>query len=109
MERIINNMMRWFNVSMERLQHEKEIQTPIGQTLYWDYYCYVISHPINKWSAPTSILYGSDDNLCEFDDITDFVERFNCRLDILEKGEHYFHTNEQKSYFRKWLKEMILT
>lgn len=33
MERIINNMMAWFDISEGRLEAEKEIKTPIGQTL----------------------------------------------------------------------------
>ncbi len=35
MDRIIKNMMTWFSVSDERLKVEKEISTPIGQTLDW--------------------------------------------------------------------------
>lgn len=50
MERMIKNMMTWFRISEIRLEAEKEVPTPIGQTLYWDYYCYVKSHPINTWS-----------------------------------------------------------
>lgn len=34
MERIINNMMKVFNVSEKRLREEKEIPTPIGEILY---------------------------------------------------------------------------
>lgn len=107
MERIINNMMLWFNVSEDRLKIEKEIETPIGQTLYWDYYCYVKSNPINKWDKPTEILYGSDDNLSEFDVVSDFVERYDSKLQVLENGEHYFHTDEQLQYFRQWLRDTI--
>ena len=33
MERIINNMMVWFDISEDRLKAEKVIETPIGQTL----------------------------------------------------------------------------
>lgn len=107
MERIINNMMSWFNVGEERLKVEKEIETPIGQTLYWDYYCYVKSNPIETWDKPTAILYGSDDNLSEFDVVSDFVERYHCKLHVLEHGEHYFHTDEQLRYFRQWLGDTI--
>lgn len=107
MERIINNMMTWFNVSENRLKIEKEISTPIGQTLYWDYYCYVKEHPIVAWDIPTSILYGSEDNLCEFDVVSEFNKRFNCNLQVLENGEHYFHSEEQLQYFRQWLKKHI--
>ncbi|WP_036938429.1 alpha/beta hydrolase [Pseudobacteroides cellulosolvens] len=107
MERIINNMMTWFNVSEEKLKAEEEIETPIGQTLYWDYYCYVKSHPIENWDKPTAILYGSDDNLTEVNVIYEFVKRYNCKLNVLEQGEHYFHTDEQLLYFRQWLKDNI--
>jgi esterase/lipase len=41
MERIICNMMKAFQVSEERLEAEKIIQLPIGQTLDWEYCCYV--------------------------------------------------------------------
>jgi len=108
MELIINNMMLCFNVSEERLKAEKEVKTPIGQTLYWDYYCYVKSNPINTWKKPTTILYGSDDNLSDINVVCEFVKRFNCTLNVLEQGEHYFHTGEQLLYFRQWLRENIL-
>ncbi|WP_053955024.1 alpha/beta hydrolase [Inediibacterium massiliense] len=107
MERIITNMMIWFNVSESRLKVEKEIPTPIGQTLYWDYYCYVKKHPIVVWNHPTSILYGSEDNLCELDVVSAFVKFFNCDLEVMEGGEHYFHTKEQLQFFRKWLQKHI--
>ncbi|MBU5484301.1 alpha/beta hydrolase [Clostridium sp. MSJ-11] len=107
MERIINNMMTWCNVSENRLKEEKEIPTPMGQTLYWDYYCYVKEHPIDQWNNPTSILYGSNDNLCEFDVVSKFAKGFNCDLQVMENGEHYFHTEEQLQFFRQWLKKYI--
>lgn len=107
MERIINNMMTWFNISENELKIKREISTPIGQTLYWDYYCYVKKHPVTAWNNPTSILYGSEDKLCEFDTISEFVKKFNCNLQVMENGEHYFHTAEQLQYFRHWLKEHI--
>ncbi|MBU3186836.1 alpha/beta hydrolase [Clostridium estertheticum] len=107
MERIINNMMTWFSVSENRLKTEKEVSTPIGQTLYWDYYCYVKEHPIVAWNNPTSILYGSEDNLCEFDVVAAFAKRFNFELQVMKQGEHYFHTEEQLQLFRQWLKKHI--
>ncbi|MBM7868787.1 esterase/lipase [Clostridium pascui] len=108
MERIISNMMTWLEISENRLRMEKEIPTPIGQTLYWDYYCYVKEHPIVAWNNLTSILYGLEDNLCEFDVISTFVKRFGCDLEVMDQGEHYFHTEEQIQFFRQWLKKRIL-
>lgn len=107
MERIIDNMMKWFEISAERLMAEKEIETPIGQTLYWDYYRYVQDHPISKWEPPTAILYGSEDTLCEFDIVSAFAAHFGCALDILEHGEHYFHTEEHLDYYGRWLADNI--
>lgn len=103
MKRLIGNMMIWFSVSEERLQAEGEIATPIGQTLYWDYYQYVKANPISDWNVPTHILYGSADNLCEQDIIERFSGRFGCNLTVLEAGEHFFHTTEQLQCYERWL------
>ncbi|NTV90919.1 MAG: alpha/beta hydrolase [Clostridiales bacterium] len=107
MERIIGNMMSWFNVSEDRLRAEREIETPIGQSLSWDYYSYVKAHPVDKWNNPTSILYGSCDNITEAEVVEDFAGRYDCSLTVLDKGEHYFHTDEQMAFFRDWLKKNI--
>lgn len=108
MERIINNMMSWFSISEAQLQAEKEVSTPIGQVLYWDYYCYVKEHPINSWSKPTAILYGSADDLCEFDRVSSFAQHYNCDLTVMEQGEHYFHTEEQLGFFKRWIENHII-
>ncbi len=107
MERIINNMMQWFNVSEDRLKAEKEIETPIGQTLYWDYYSYVKSHPIHIWNKPTAILYGSDDDISESDVVSEFARKYRCKLQVLEHGEHYFHTDQQLHYLKQWLRDHV--
>lgn len=107
MKRIINNMMTWFNVTEDRLKTEKEIPTPAGHILYWDYYCYVKEHPVTAWNKSTSILYGSEDNISEFDVISEFAKHFDCDLQVVEKGEHYFHSEEQMQVFRQWLKKHL--
>lgn len=61
MRRLIENMMGWFGVTQERLCRERAIETPTGETLYWDYYCYVKEHPVRRWDTPTSILCGGRD------------------------------------------------
>lgn len=53
MQRIIENMMIAFSITEEQLEQQRIISTPIGQYLYWDYYCFVKEHPIIKWSVPT--------------------------------------------------------
>ncbi len=107
MERIIENMMMWFNITPERLKKEFTIETPIGQKLYWDYYCYVKENPINKWSIDTNILYGAKDELCEFEIINYFAKKYCCELEVMDTGEHYFHTKEQLDVFQQWLQKHI--
>ena len=107
MRRIIENMMTWFEVTEERLQELGEIQTPIGQTLYWDYYCYVRERPIEHWGSETAILYGENDTLCERDTIDAFTHRFPCKLEIVTGGEHFFHTPEQLVAFSAWLRQNL--
>lgn len=107
MERMIENMRTWFDISEERLQREGEIATPMGQTLYWDYYCDVKANPIQEWPAPTAILYGEKDELCERDTIDAFIRRFGGSLEVLEGSEHFFHRPEQLKVLKRWLEEKL--
>ena len=108
MKIIIDNMMLWSNTTEEKLKTKQEINTEFGQTLYWDYYKYVKENPIVNWNKETFILYGSKDNMQEQSIIQEFSDKFNCKLSILEKGEHYFHTEEQLNYYKKWLDKAII-
>ena len=109
MERIIHNMMGWFDISEDKLRTEKEIVTPIGRTLYWDYLSYVKANPILTWNTPTAILCGAKDDTCELETIISFVERFDAALQIMEQGGHYFHTKEQLTFFKQWCNNSIKT
>lgn len=109
MERIIENMMESFQVSEERLKVEKLIQLPIGQILDWDYYCYVKKNPICfEWKIPTAILFGSDDNMSEWKEISSFADKIQAAVQVLEHGEHYFHTREQLQEFDNWINDQLL-
>ena len=107
MKILIENMMLWANTNIIELEEKKEIKTDFGQTLYWDYYQYVINHPITKWTIKTNILYGNQDNMQSEEIIRNFSNSFNCNLSILTNGEHYFHTGEQLDYYKEWLKKLI--
>jgi hypothetical protein len=61
MERLILNMMKWAGVTEKELIEFGEIETSFGETLSWEYLCYIREHPI-KWSISTSILYGNNDS-----------------------------------------------
>ncbi|MDD5898364.1 MAG: alpha/beta hydrolase, partial [Clostridia bacterium] len=54
MEKLIMNMMIWSNVTEDELQRKKEIPTAFGETLSWEYLCYVRKNPI-VWSIPTCV------------------------------------------------------
>ncbi len=103
MKRLIQNMMQWECVSEERLEQEKEIETGFGETLSWKYLMYVKEHPINIWNTPTAILYAGKDNLTEKDTVNAFVEKFHCKLEVMEDGEHWFHTCEQLAVLHQWI------
>ena len=107
MKRLIENMMTWFQISEEQLKKDQEIPTPMGQTLYWDYYCYVNEHPVERWEPPTSILYGSLDNLCERGTVTRFTEKFACDLRIASEAEHFFHTAADLEAIEQWLTDNL--
>lgn len=107
MEKIIAGMMTYFEITEDKFKLEKEIHLPNGQVLYWDYYQYVKSNPINKWDIKTAILYGENDNLVKLEDLLLFSKKFDCRVNVMKGAEHYFHTDEQLEFFRNWAVELI--
>lgn len=105
MRELIENMLRWSNLTPADLQQRKRIETQFN-TLEWDYYQYVIEHPIN-WMVPTKILYGEKDNLTSRETIEAFCAPASMDLTILEEGEHFFHTAEELLFYKQWLKKNI--
>ena len=103
MEYLIRQMLLWFDVSEQRLEREREVETPID-TLSWDYYQYVLNHPINRWDIPTSILYGGRDNLQSRQVMEHFADRFGCRLTISEASEHPFMEPSDAPIVEDWLR-----
>jgi pimeloyl-ACP methyl ester carboxylesterase len=106
-EKLITNMMQWANVTEQELESEGVIHTDFGEDLSWEYLSYVRSHPIT-WHAPTHILYGSNDHLTSLDTITDFVNKHQATLTVMEGGEHWFHTEDQMLFLDRWIKKLIL-
>lgn len=107
MEQLIGNMMLWSGVTEERLKKEKIIPTNFGETLSWEYLSYVREHRIIAWNVPTSILYGTEDNLTDRKTVDAFAGRFSCELTVMEGGEHWFHTPEQLEVLGRWERESI--
>ena len=102
MEKLIGDMMRWTNVTERELAEKGEIPTAFGETLSWDYLCYVRAHPVS-WQVPTHILYGEHDNLTSIETISAFAERNGAALTAMPGGEHWFHTEEQMRFLDDWI------
>lgn len=107
MEYMIEQMMKWFDVSKERLEREKEIDTPID-IMTWDYYRYVREHPVTEWNIETSILYGGRDNFQSREIVESFAERFGCKLTVAENSEHPFMDKGDAKIVSKWLCDNII-
>lgn len=106
MERMICQLMKQNGIDEERLCREGSIEIQ-PETLYWDYYSYVKEHPIKEWSHPTAILRGEYDSLCEYEAVLDFADKYRCDLEVQKGGEHWFHTEEQLTYYREWIRNRL--
>lgn len=103
MEHLITDMMQWANVTEDELRDKKVIETAFGETLSWDYLCYVRQHPI-VWKISTRILYGGNDNLTSYETMAQFADRIGASLTVMENGEHWFHTQEQMRFLDNWIR-----
>ena len=106
MEKLIADMMTWANVTEDELCRKKEISTDFGETLSWEYLCYVRKHPI-KWNIPTCILYGANDNLTSIETVSGFAEQTGAILTVMNDGEHWFHTAEQMEFLDNWIRNSV--
>ena len=106
MEQLIVDMMSWANVSEKELSERKEIPTDFGETLSWEYLCFVRANPIN-WKTPTEILYAEHDNLTSRQTVDKFIDRHCANLTVMNDGEHWFHTDEQILFRDNWLRKVI--
>lgn len=104
MEKLIGDMMLWASVTETELKAKGVIRTEFGEDLSWEYLCYVREHPI-QWSVPTSILYGSSDNLTSLETVRAFAEQHDAALTVMEGGEHWFHTEEQMKVLDDWIRK----
>ena len=102
MENLIGNMVKWAGVTEEELAEKSLIPTEFGETLSWEYLCYVRKHPIT-WRVPTRILYGGQDNLTPPEIISAFAKQSGAELTVMPDGEHWFHTEEQLRFLDRWI------
>lgn len=102
MEKLISRLMAGANVSEEDLRRDGEIPTASGETLSWEYLCWVREHPV-FWKTPTAILYGGRDCLQPAETVRRFAESTGASLTVMENGEHWFHTSEQMEFLDRWI------
>ncbi|MGL4773558.1 MAG: alpha/beta hydrolase [Clostridium sp.] len=107
MEKLISNMMMWFNITEEQLKKEKAISTPMGETLYWDYWTYTKENPVEGWEHQTYIFYPSEDNLTERSVVDEFVNTHRANLKVLHGAEHYFTEEKYLKELDVWVEENI--
>ncbi len=103
MERLITDMMTYADVTESKLREKGEIPTSFGETLSWEYLCYVRLNPI-KWKVKTHILYGENDNLTSLETIKTFALKVGATLTVMPDGEHWFHTEPQMKFLDEWIK-----
>lgn len=103
MQKLIYDMMKSAHVTEEELYKKSKIATDFGETLSWEYLCYVRDNPI-RWTVPTCILYGENDRLTSQETISDFAKKIGAKLTVMKNGEHWFHTDEQMRFVDDWIK-----
>ncbi len=104
MEKIILKQMACENISEEELYKEKTIAVSFGEPLSWKYLSYVRNDPI-LWKIPTDILYAENDHVTSLEIMTDFANKMDANLTVMDKGEHWFHTAEQMAFLDDWFKQ----
>jgi len=106
MEYLIGQMMVWFDVSPERLERDREVDTPID-ILSWKYLQYVKAHPIRCWDIPTCILFAGKDDLQSREVITSFAAHFGCQLTVSEESLHPFMEVKDIAVVENWLQSCL--
>ena len=106
MENIILHMMKRAKISEEALRLKKVINIQFGEPLSWEYLSFVRKNPI-AWNIPTGILYGKKDDMTSLETMTNFAHTINASLTVFDRGEHWFHTEEQMNFLDTWVKRFI--
>lgn len=106
MEHLVRKMFDWFGVTEERLEREGEIPTPID-TLSWKYFQFVQSHPVSRWTPPTSILYAAGDELQSRTVVDAFCAAHGCRLTVAADSEHAFMAPGDAAIVENWMRSSI--
>lgn len=58
--------------------------------------------PVKSICKETNILYGTQDEMIPYKIVKRFSEENNCRLNFVENGQHWLHTDREVAAMRKW-------
>ncbi len=103
---LVERMMSWNGVTPERLEREKEIDAPID-ALRWDYYQYILAHPVTAWPFRTAILYAALDDLQPESSIRGFAALCGAELTIAPNSRHPFMEAADVPVVAEWLRTRI--
>lgn len=106
MEYLVRQMMLWFDITEEQLEKEKEIDNPVDP-LRWDYFQFILSHPVKNWDIPTAVLYGGKDDLQSRAVMDAFCNAHNCALTVSDQSGHAFMDESDNAIIQNWLNENI--
>ena len=76
-------------------QEKGKIVTDFGQTLSWQYLCWIREHALQNWAIPMAVLYAGRDTMTDYETIETFAKKHAAKLTVYEQGEHRFHAPEQ--------------
>ena len=72
-----------------------------------EYYSWVVENPVSSWKSPTFILRPDIDLVVNEKVYEAFTGRVQCVVQIMENGEHWFHTPEQLAVLRTWESKVL--
>ena len=102
MKKLIERMMKSAGVTAGQIQQQGTIAN-----LSWEYYSFACRNELTRWNSDTKILYAEHDDIVPRSDIDEFAEDFSASLRVMPNGEHWFHTEEQLRFLRKWEEDNI--
>lgn len=107
MYQLIFGIMMSKDILLDELKRERVIEIDDKTSISYDFYKSLENHHDN-WTTPTEILYGEKDNVVYIENIVDFLSSHpNAKLTVKQGSEHYFHTEEEKEFIRKWIEKNI--
>ena len=106
MKWLVEAMMRASGVTEDMLREQGEIPTPID-ALRWDYYRYILAHPVTRWPFRTSILYGALDTMQPREAIDRFCERFGAKLTVFPRSRHAFMEPGDQAVVEGWMRRAL--